>query len=91
MTKHTIRYQLIWNSTQTVLTPILRHNARFRSRTVCLQEAKRNVETMYLVVGVSENIPGFLLILEKLLPQFFSGAVKQYVDMCKYDVTKVQL
>ncbi|KAK2153927.1 hypothetical protein LSH36_281g05049 [Paralvinella palmiformis] len=52
-----------------------------QSRKNCLEEAKNNVDSLYLSVGVSENIPAFLLVLETLLPQFFYGALDTYVKM----------
>ena len=55
----------------------------FSSKPVCLQEAKKNLDKLYLFVGISENIPGFLLVMETLLPQFFHDALKEYVNMCK--------
>ncbi|KAK2157686.1 hypothetical protein LSH36_186g00000 [Paralvinella palmiformis] len=61
-----------------------RHASRFaffRSKDVCLQRAKENVETLYLAVGVSENIPGFLFVMETLLPQLFRGALGKCVKM----------
>ena len=56
---------------------------RVRKRESCLQQAKTNVETLYLSVGVSENIPAFLLVMETLLPQFFHGGMKKYIHLCK--------
>ena len=41
-------------------------------RRSCVQQAKTNMETLYLAVGISENIPAYLQVMETLLPQFFS-------------------
>ena len=58
-------------------------HVRVDDRQACLQQAKTNVETLYLAVGVSENIPAFLFVMETLLPQFFHGAMARYMNMCK--------
>jgi len=39
-----------------------------------LEQAKRNVEQKFLFVGVLEELPLSLKILEKLLPRYFAGA-----------------
>ena len=39
-----------------------------------LQQAKENVEKYYSVVGILEDLPLSLQVLEHLLPRFFAGA-----------------
>ncbi len=36
------------------------------------------VESDYLVVGLSEDLHSFLLVLEALLPHFFTGATQAF-------------
>lgn len=43
-----------------------------------LEEAKRNLLHHYLVVGITEKLPEFLMVLEAALPRFFRGALKAY-------------
>lgn len=43
-----------------------------------LDTAKRNVESSYPVVGVLEDLPETLAVLEAKLPNFFSGIAKIY-------------
>ena len=45
---------------------------------VALQQAKINVMLNYLVVGVTEEFQDFLSVLEKLLPDFFTGVLDLY-------------
>ncbi|RMX60358.1 hypothetical protein pdam_00022813, partial [Pocillopora damicornis] len=40
--------------------------------------AKKNVMENYLVVGVTEQLEDFLFVLEKLLPEFFTGVLDTY-------------
>lgn len=55
------------------------HEAFCRSPSeLALRQAKINVLTSYLVVGVTEELEDFLSVLEKLLPQFFEGVVDIY-------------
>ncbi|XP_066592322.1 heparin sulfate O-sulfotransferase-like [Prorops nasuta] len=39
-----------------------------------LEEAKRNIRERYLLVGVTEELKDFVLVLQTILPQFFKGA-----------------
>ncbi|CAH3115588.1 unnamed protein product [Pocillopora meandrina] len=43
-----------------------------------LEQAKKNVMENYLVVGVTEQLEDFLFVLEKLLPEFFTGVLDTY-------------
>nr|XP_040583782.1 heparin sulfate O-sulfotransferase-like isoform X2 [Lepeophtheirus salmonis] len=43
-----------------------------------LEQAKLNVARSYFLVGLTEDIEGFIDILEKSLPQFFKGAGTMY-------------
>lgn len=39
-----------------------------------LEEAKRNLQKHYFLVGVTEELNDFVEILENVLPRFFKGA-----------------
>lgn len=39
-----------------------------------LEEAKRNLQKHYLLVGVTEELSDFILTLQVVLPRFFKGA-----------------
>lgn len=43
-----------------------------------LEEAKRNVESQFSVVGVIEDLNTTLAVLEKYIPRFFAGARELY-------------
>ncbi|RUS72186.1 hypothetical protein EGW08_020051 [Elysia chlorotica] len=43
-----------------------------------LEEAKRNLRDRYLVVGITEEFPHFLAVLEAALPRMFHGAQAIY-------------
>lgn len=45
-----------------------------------LQEAKRNLVKEYLVVGITEDIPSFIAVLEAVLPEFFRGASEYFTS-----------
>ncbi|CAL1537803.1 unnamed protein product [Lymnaea stagnalis] len=45
-----------------------------------LEEAKRNLLHHYLLVGITEELRDFLVILEATLPRFFRGATKLYAE-----------
>lgn len=45
---------------------------------LALRQAKINVMLNYLVVGVTEELQDFLSVLEKLLPDFFTGVLELY-------------
>lgn len=49
-----------------------------RPTELALTQAKINVIRNYLVVGVTEELEAFLFVLEKLLPEFFSGVLNIY-------------
>lgn len=48
-----------------------------------LEEAKRNLEKHYLLVGVTEEIPDFVQTLEATLPRFFKGAYDHFMHNSK--------
>ncbi|RMX54569.1 hypothetical protein pdam_00004589 [Pocillopora damicornis] len=55
------------------------HEAFCRRPTeLALRQAKINVIKNYLVVGVTEELEDFLFVLERLLPEFFSGVLNIY-------------
>ena len=43
-----------------------------------LERAKQNVLENYLLVGILEELEDVLLLLERLLPHFFSGVLNIY-------------
>ena len=49
-----------------------------RSSQLALRQAKINVLTNYLLVGVTEELEDFLFALEALLPEFFKGVLDIY-------------
>lgn len=53
-----------------------------------LEEAKRNLLNHYLVVGVTEELPDFIAILEAVLPTFFQGAVQHFKSSKKAHLRK---
>ncbi|XP_046737007.1 heparin sulfate O-sulfotransferase isoform X1 [Diprion similis] len=46
-------------------------------------EAKRNVEKHYLLVGVTEELPEFVQILQATVPRFFKGAYDHFMHNSK--------
>ncbi|KAK3933307.1 Heparin sulfate O-sulfotransferase [Frankliniella fusca] len=48
-----------------------------------LEEAKRNLISHYLLVGVTEEMEDFIHLLEITLPSFFEGATKHYLNSKK--------
>jgi len=54
-----------------------------------IQITKERIDSKYLVVGVLEQLKGTLGVLEKLLPDFFAGAVNQ-LDLIKNDTYTVK-
>lgn len=45
-----------------------------------LEQAKHNLLTKYLVVGITEELGDFIAMLEVILPRFFRGASDLYVN-----------
>ncbi|KAG8227597.1 hypothetical protein J437_LFUL000697 [Ladona fulva] len=43
-----------------------------------LAEAKQNLLRHYMLVGITEELPDFISLLESTLPQFFRGALAHY-------------
>lgn len=43
-----------------------------------LEQAKYNLVNEYLLVGVTEELEDFIMILEAALPRFFKGATELY-------------
>ena len=55
---------------------------RFCSRSnSSLQKAIENIEQHYLVVGLYEDLPAYLEILEYLMPHVFSGISQLYPEI----------
>lgn len=50
-----------------------------------LQQAKHNLFHKYLLVGVTEDLNGFINVLEAALPKLFKGAIKRFLT-CKYKI-----
>lgn len=53
-----------------------------------LEQAKRNLVSKYLVVGVTEELESFVQLLEITLPRFFKGAAKLYASGKKSHLRK---
>ncbi|XP_024216949.1 heparan sulfate 2-O-sulfotransferase 1 isoform X2 [Halyomorpha halys] len=53
-----------------------------------LEEAKRNLLSHYLVVGVTEQLTDFIAVLEATLPSFFSGAIEHFKSSKKGHLRK---
>ncbi|CAH1957078.1 unnamed protein product [Acanthoscelides obtectus] len=45
-----------------------------------LQEAKKNLVTNYFLVGVTEELEDFIVILERSLPRMFKGATEHFLN-----------
>ncbi len=43
-----------------------------------LEKAKYNLVNEYLLVGITEELEDFIMILEAALPRFFKGATELY-------------
>jgi heparan sulfate 2-O-sulfotransferase HS2ST1 len=48
-----------------------------------LQRAKEHLMSNYLLVGVTEQLPEFIAVLETTVPQFFRGASQLFNEMQK--------
>lgn len=46
-----------------------------------LWQAKRHLLSNYLVVGITEQLPAFITVLEAMVPQFFYGASAVFEEM----------
>ncbi|KAK4306484.1 hypothetical protein Pmani_021696 [Petrolisthes manimaculis] len=53
-----------------------------------LEEAKHNLVHNYLLVGVTEELEGFVALLEYTLPRFFRGALDLYISGSKSHIRK---
>lgn len=53
-----------------------------------LEEAKRNLLHHYLLVGITEELKDFLVVLEATLPRFFRGATQLYAKGQKSHLRK---
>ena len=51
---------------------------RRRASRAGLERAKQNIEKYYTLVGTLEELPVFLRLLERILPQFFKGVHDMY-------------
>jgi len=58
-----------------VLSPWYRRNVGSRW---ALEKAKANLVNEYLLVGLTEELEDFVMILEAVLPRFFKGATELY-------------
>ena len=58
--------------------------------TRALAQAKRNIERYYPVVGVLEQFDDTLRVLEKAVPNFFTGVYKLYKDELNSKIEKVR-
>uniref|UniRef100_A0A0A9VS21 Heparan sulfate 2-O-sulfotransferase 1 n=1 Tax=Lygus hesperus TaxID=30085 RepID=A0A0A9VS21_LYGHE len=56
-----------------------------------LDQAKHNLATRYLLVGVTEQLQEFISVLEATLPTFFRGAVKHFQSSKKSHLRKTNL
>ncbi len=45
-----------------------------------LQRAKQNVIQYYTLVGIAEELPGFMQVLEHIAPRYFKSAHKVFTD-----------
>lgn len=45
-----------------------------------LERAKRHLVENYLLVGLTEELSDFIAVLETILPRFFKGATKLFVE-----------
>ena len=70
---------MVWWSLPLTLTPAL---SVWSPRTVgsrwALETAKANLVRQYLLVGLTEELEDFVMILEAVLPRFFRGATQLY-------------
>lgn len=48
-----------------------------------LKLAMKNIERYSIVAGVTDDIEGFLEVLQILLPRFFDGATEEYRNISK--------
>lgn len=44
-----------------------------------LEEAKRNLQRNYLLIGVTEELSDFVLTLQAILPRFFKGSYDVFI------------
>ena len=57
----------------------------FRSKKqFLLKRAKQVVRDSYMVVGVTEDLHGFMEVLEALMPRFFTNATYAFHRVGKY-------
>ena len=47
---------------------------------IALQKAKDNIEKSFPVVGILEDLPITMKLLEKIMPQYFSNILKVYEE-----------
>lgn len=56
-----------------------------------LERAKQNVLENYLLVGILEELEDVLLLLERLLPHYFTGVLNIYKSPGRYHILRVLL
>lgn len=56
------------------------YNFREPGNRWALEEAKHNLLNKYLLVGVTEQLPEFIAVLESALPTFFKGALDHFMS-----------
>ncbi|KAK7495797.1 hypothetical protein BaRGS_00013017 [Batillaria attramentaria] len=56
-----------------------------------LNKAKQNVLRYYLLVGITEEMEDFIIVLETVLPRFFRGASQLYRNESVTGLTPIQL
>ena len=57
--------------------------------TKSVMTALDNVDRHYLTVGMFEDLPAFMDVLEYIMPQVFSNITQVYDQICEYFATKV--
>ncbi|XP_050425785.1 heparin sulfate O-sulfotransferase isoform X2 [Adelges cooleyi] len=63
-------------------------SARIPGNVWALEEAKRNVVSKYLLVGVTEHLPDFIEVLETVLPNMFRNASNHFKYSAKSHLRK---
>lgn len=56
-----------------------------------MDEAKRNIQRHYLLVGVTEELEDFIQILELILPRFFKGGHDIFLHSMEETILKKKI